>query len=625
MRTPICISSTLVVLSLAIFNICIRPCLGNHPKEKQGPSLSNFITPVLDKATNETRVKFRQELSPQHEAGPRNIDYDSEDFEPYRLDKSHPIYSPILASHLDDDPNEELNSLHTRVEEDPLLEETEEDVSSENSSVPIKQVEPIQEKEESYTEPEQIQEAQPTAPLEQSSSPMINDEPTTESSAGLSYQFEVPTSSIPRNRSSENLSGDISDEPDHRLEQPTVDFQQPPLGQPLELSLNQSVAQPLDDIEEPSMEQSSQEPVQSPEIEQPVVQSTTQSSSQLFEQPSTNSQEMDDELAPMTLTSQTESLLPIVEEQPEEKSTRNEVSHDSSSEDGSNLSSTSSHSDQPELYESLIQFRMDPTILIYTLFCIVCVSILNLGKWFFVGPKTAKTSTDQPKSSTESLKDLKSLQNLKNQAERLRFINQRLIQQIEVQKKLKPIKNEIASLRENTGEDVKARIADRKLHLKNLKNLLLLQQKRDELEQKIQRFKHEHLATIQKFIELDNLIDLLKDIEFQGLCNNLRESIFKKKIEIDVLREQHDTFEAISKQFQVQCDQLTYEIKQEKDKAKMYDNELAELREIHRQLDENDSIDSWKSRIAEKISQTDKFYSDYYYNYRYMQELMQVA
>lgn len=585
--------------------------------------MSNFITPGLEKATNETRVKFRQELSPQHEAGPRNIDYDSEDFEPYRLDKSHPIYSPILAAHLDDDPNEELNSLHARAEEDPLLEETEEDVTSENLSVPIKLAEPSQGKEGSSTEPEQTQEAQPTPPLEQSSSTMTIDEPTTESSTDSSHQFEIPTLSIPKNQSLEDPSADISDKPKQESEQPTVDFQQPPIEQPLESPPEKPVVKPAEYPEEPPMERFSEQPTQSPELEQTVVHSTNQSP----EQPSTNPLEVDDEIPPVTLASQTEPLLPIVDEQPAEE-LPNGVPHDPSSlEDGSNLSSsTSPHSDQPELDESPMQFQMDSTILIYTLFCIACVSILNLGKWLFVGPKTAKTSTDQPnRNSTESLKDLKSLQNLKNQAERLRLINQGLVKQIEFQKKLEPIKDEIASLRENLGHDVKARIADRKLYLKNLKNLLLLQRKRTELEQKIHRFKHEHLATIQKFIKLDNLIDLLKDIEFQGLCNNLKESIFKKKIEIDVLKEQHDIFEAISEQFRVQCDQLTNEINQEKDKARMHDDELAELREIHRQLDENDSVDSWKSKIADKMSQTNQFYNDYYYNYRYMQELMQVA
>lgn len=611
-------SSILVIfLSLVIFIICNRPCSGHLENEQQ---IQNSSTINL------------------------SIQGQDEDFQPYTGNKSHPIYSPILAAHLDDDPNEELNSLHGRKEEDPLLEETEEDASSDSTRVPLHITGQSSEGRGSPAQTEQVSDQQYTPSPEEKTNSSVDDEFFEELSNALPKQDEIPSLNVPNDESSDERSADIAGETEQTATQTTIH----PEIQTIEQSDKSSNPSAQASSEEPpkeSIQQSSEPPIEYPNERQPellVAQptetpthpqmeqakeetiSTTSSPKQPLELPSKDLPEMNSQQLRANLTGSDE--LPILAEHMEEKSDH-DIAYDSRPSQGDdNLSSPDFPSQQPEVKEWFMHFQMDSTILIYTLFCIACVSILNLGKWLFVSSPNAESSPAQAaRRSLENLKDLKSLQNLQNQADKLRLFNRRLVEQIELQKRLEPVKNEIASLRERLGSDVNTTIGNRKAHLKNLQKLLQLKHERNELELKIQRFKHGQLVMILNFIELDNLMDLLKDIEFQNLCNNLRESIFRKQVEIEFLDEQVSLLKKIAKQFQTQYKEFSDELQEERKREKIFDDESAELRQLQKELDEGDSIDTWKSRVDEKITEVDKLYLDYYYNYRYINELLQVA
>lgn len=556
------INSIFVILSLATVQAQVISLPDDSVNNVTGPQIPTKDEPVSPLQDSSLDILARSQ----------NVDQNFGDFESYDNNDFHPIYNPILAAHLDDNPNLELNSILPKgIKEDPLLNETEEmnpsvsksDNLVRDSSFPLPTTEQLSEEEGS-----------PSIPLEYSQN-------------------------LPQTESSEHI--ELNDEIEEEL--PTTPMDQP-IEEPLDLS-----TEPVTEI---SLEMST---------EQPLELSTEIPTQQLPEHSSTVLPKEDDERPLAAPSSQSESILPSISEKSED-----EISRDSSlmSEAEDTIPSVPPSS-SPELNQPTLQLGLDSTTCIYTSLLIVCM-YLYLGRWSFTSSNNVTKSPPSPKcDTTRNLSELKSLQNLEKQANRLRIANRRLATRVKNRKKLEPIMNEIASLKERLGYDVRAKVVSRRRHLENLKNLLVLQGKQCENKHKIQLFKHEKLMMIRNFIELENLIDLLKDIEFQRLCNTHRESIFRTKVEVDFLKEQIDIFKSISKEFQVTYDQLSSEILQERNVEKIYDDELTKLRDSHTQLDENDSIDSWKSRIAEKITETDKLYGDYYYNYRCMNEFLQVS
>lgn len=361
MKTRIRMSPILVIyLSSAIFIICNRPCSGQLDNEHP---IQNSSAPNLSNQEQE------------------------EDFQPYTGNKGHPIYSPILSAHLDEDPNEELNSLHGRKEEDPLLEETEEDDSSDITPLPSHITEQSSQEGGSPVQNEQVIDQQYTSPPDVSTTSSVDNEPIEELSTPIPDQPEVFSSGTPTDDPLNEQTTDVASEIEQTFEQTTTHPETQPVEAPTEQPPNQpleSSAQPtLEEAQEDAIQQLLEEPIDIPnevQPELPVAQPTESSTQpdpeqaedgsvsmpplthQPLEQVPTDIPEKDNQQLRANLTSSDESSAKDTEDKSEHLMTYDLTP----SQEGDNLMSSDLYSEQPEVNKWSMHFQMDSTILIYT-------------------------------------------------------------------------------------------------------------------------------------------------------------------------------------------------------------------------------------------------------------------
>lgn len=271
---------------------------------------------------------------------------------------------------------------------------------------------------------------------------------------------------------------------------------------------------------------------------------------------------------------------------------------------------------------------------IYTVFVLFCVTLWIIFKRLFsldsinkdispsqTSPASAKIINDVEKKREclENIKqnlDLDNDTNLRVVAERLKGENQKLLRKLELQKKLKPIRSSIRDLQNNILGDYQTMINNRKIYNQKLKTLQNSAKKNMDLKNKIEVSKYEQLRLIKNLVSLENLLDVMRGVEFQERSNNLKQSTFEAKIEIEFLKEQVETFDKLSKQFIREYEELSKEISIEKEIELSREKEYRELRKELILLKENtDSIDEWKRKISLKMNKAYEYYRNYIFDY----------
>jgi len=204
---------------------------------------------------------------------------------------------------------------------------------------------------------------------------------------------------------------------------------------------------------------------------------------------------------------------------------------------------------------------------------------------------------------------------LKSHQKHLDAINLRLTKRLEQQKKLAPIKHSLNCLRDKLGGDVQLRISNRRSYLQTLRALRAVSERNSELKRKIQLSRYDQLVMIRNFVALGDLLDLMRDIEFNEVRKSLQDSSFEMSVETNFLSEQVDTFRKLTGHFVSEYEHLSNQILDEQRRQTKNEGEFAELRKNYKELVSSDPIDHLKRRIAEKELETDRYYKDYINNY----------
>lgn len=269
---------------------------------------------------------------------------------------------------------------------------------------------------------------------------------------------------------------------------------------------------------------------------------------------------------------------------------------------------------------------------IFTSLCIsiACVLLLKFGKIATTYDRlpssdeakmTAKTKNEifAIRSQTDEMRKNLGLETdlTVTNIDSLKNYNKMLERKLEYRKKLAPIKYKLNSLRSTLGSDIGSLISTRQRYLECLKNYKSMKDRIIEYQTNVRLSKYEQLLMIRNFVKLEDLLDLIKDIEFNKQTKSLRESTFEMKVESQFLKEQVDTFRQLTDSFIEQYQQLTKEIADEKVKSTENDRIYSELKEIYSEIDLDATIDDLKKRVDAKVLEADKYYRNYIGNYYY--------
>ena len=562
-------------------------------------------------------------LSCQFAARGVNIFDDSEDFEPYEHGE-HPIFS----SHLDIDPNFELNSQlsNQKEREDAILDHAEEvdqaismhtpnhDQTKTNSEQSIDKLTNVSDTRNDTVQQEQMEDFKSDPGRSINAKKKVPKTEPHNASDYMAGQFTKPPSDqVPDDATKTGL--------DERERQVRVAPSQATTSEmSFDVRASKAGFPPVTSSPVASQKVASSAvkgpPAQDYEQKVPQQQqaaSTQDANETLVEQPSTEPQstEKPHQDVPQDEASMTEepaekvsyldgpeTLSPYpnranLSEPPSEPRTPNETLKEASesskpleppepseiSKDGienqAEAPETSSQEEPSKQLSDYISIKM----ILYTAFCIVCVAIyqwLNMlrgasstiervePKSFSLGVSENVTVTKQ-KTVRQPSSDLQELYKRKMKENKL--LSKRL--------KLAPLKTAINKLKK---EDIDAKIGVNKNCLSKLRSYQSLMDKNRTLKEKIDSLRYGHLVMLRNLVDLNYLSDVMSDVEWKKVFAELKDSTFEMGVEVDFLDEQMKTFKQLTAQFADEYESLTRDIEQEKLKSTVIDERRIKLR-----------------------------------------------
>lgn len=247
---------------------------------------------------------------------------------------------------------------------------------------------------------------------------------------------------------------------------------------------------------------------------------------------------------------------------------------------------------------------VDFEMIIYTLFCFLCVSIFKFGQRIF--SKTIDQASSVSSSANLARDDLLLRENshvstgktrqLREDLTNMKNLNTKLMRRLERQSRL-ALEAKVQKLREY----VQSLMIIRRISEENLK-----------LEDRLKLLRYAQLEMIKILVDHHQLFDIMRDIKFKNLSESFKECTFEMKVEYKFLQEEIDTFRDTIAKLTSDHECIKKELSQDEAKDLVSKQEISRLKQL---IDQLDSVDSWKQKVAEKTAETDGYYKEYINNY----------
>lgn len=463
---------------------------------------------------------------------------DTQDWEPYERIEDQ----PILASHHDDGSTDELNSLinnNSRTyEEGPAVDEDDLDSEYSDSAPPPPQDEKPQ------TEKETIDDSKDDGTSTSSESVPQNSPPPGTSLTNETLQ-QVPAQDSERSMSQDALSsksevtatqeesppGDaaVSDDPRFDVDEEGLTAEQ--RNDPSSDNIDRKI---------PTTNDRREHQTSGRHISSTSAEASTPPSTRDFEIYKST------ELPPSEATETVTSVQDLSSKSPENKNSPAGQADEATS---APLESSSKNIDHASIKysneeeENAILLDSVPSLnlrhLWYTVFCMVFFAIPILLPIFRSGSPSNMAVDD---STNVNKNDIGNISELKKRESELLKRRDILLNKIE----LAPMRKELAEL---SVADYDRSLKERKSYLSNLKTYETIWNENKTLTKKINMTRYGQLQLLRNLVNLKDLPELTRDLEWTNLFNSLKDEIFEKEVEMDFLEEQIRMFRQLSQKF----------------------------------------------------------------------------
>lgn len=527
------------------------------------------------------------------------VEDDSDDFVPYDGHADH----PILASHEDDSPNEELNSLsHSKVESnipetnygpntkvfdveasiEPAIELTSQASTEHEPDLKIdtRESQPSPPEPPKSHQPPMIPEPSlPPLPILEKPAAQETEETTTEA-----LETEVPpvkTSEMetPSTEPSTTIESRLTDPPKTEDAISETATTEPQTSEPTETQTHEpSTDEPT--TEPPSTEAPTTEPpsteaptTQSPSTEQSVSETPDTSSTESFSMPSTTEATTTTTTeAPKTSTERAQSRIP-----PDTASISTQTETRPSFDAHPYEIEANALLDEEDSGPSILDMIQIPFSVVCTIFLLISVAAFQ---WLKSSPDVPMVTSEISTNKTVedlNLKRKKQMEQKKRELSILKRKEQELIEQkknLSREMDLIPLKTRVNNLRKM---DLDSKIKSGLSLLAKWKTVESLMVKNANLKESIKMAQYDQLLMLQNLVDLGDLFVIMKNVEDNKRMESIREATFDMQVEIDFLGEQTKLFKQLEQKFLDDYISSSHEIDLEKRRAAEIDNKRQHL------------------------------------------------